>query len=136
MAGNGNLKPHFHGQRIDLRLGELGQLCAGGFALRRKRCGGLLVGVCRLRERRAQRLEGLVAIFHFSQLARHFFAKRDHIGDGLAVLAFQAIEQGEAVFDLRQPLRGGVDALGVVAQRGADIAHSRARRLNLLREPR
>ena len=85
-----------------------------------------------LRQCRAECLQSLVAIFHFSEFAGHFFAKGDDLGDGLAVFALQAIEQGEAVFNFGQPLGRGIDALGVVAERGADIADGGAGGLDLL----
>ncbi len=66
--------------------------------------------------------EDFVAVFDLGQLAGYLFAKGDDLGDGLAVLALEAVEEGEAVFDLGQALGRGVDALGVVAQAGADVA--------------
>ncbi len=43
MTGNGDFEADFHGERVDLCLGELGEFCAGAFALRREGFGGLLV---------------------------------------------------------------------------------------------
>ena len=42
------------------------------------------------------------------------------------VLALQAIEGREAVFDFGQVLGRGLDAAGVIAQGGADVLHADA----------
>ena len=104
-GSDGDLESDLHGERVDLRFGQFGQLGGGGFALgaewRRRR---------RDRPRRLSSssarsvFEDFVAVFDFGQLAAHLFAEGDDLGDGLAVLALEAVEQGEAVFDLGEAL--------------------------------
>ena len=78
----------------------------------------------------AQDFQDFVAVFYFGELAGDVFAKSDDLSDGLAVFALEAVEEGEAVFNLGQALGAGIDALGVVAQAGGDIADEwRGRRL-------
>ena len=69
----------------------------------------------------AKCLEDFVAVFDLRELAGHVFAKCDDLGDGLAVFALEAVEEGQAVFDLGEALGRGVDALGVVAEGGGDV---------------
>ena len=95
---------------------SLASLRRGGFALGGERRGGFLIILRRRIELRTQRFENLVAVFHLGQLARNVFAERDHLGDRLAVLALQPVEQRQAVFNLGQPLGRCVDAFRVIAQ--------------------
>jgi hypothetical protein len=43
--GDGDVEANFHGQRVDLRFGKLGELLPGGLALSRKRGRGFAVGL-------------------------------------------------------------------------------------------
>ena len=100
-----NLETHLHRQRIDLGLGQFGQLGRGGLPLRQiSAAAACLIRLRGLTRRCAQRLQNLVAIFDFAQLARHILAEGDDFGHRLAVLAFQPVEQRQAVFNLGQPL--------------------------------
>ena len=111
-----------HGQGVDLGFGELGELGGGGFALGGEGGGGFAVGGGGCFECGAKGFEDFVAVFDFGQLAGYVFAKGDDFGDGLAVFALEAVEEGEAVFDFGEALGGGVDAFGVVAEAGGDVA--------------
>jgi hypothetical protein len=66
--------------------------------------------------------EDFVAVFNFGQLAGYIFTKSDDLGGGRAVFALEAVEEGQTVFDFGQALGRGVDAFGVVAQAGGDVA--------------
>ena len=127
--GDGNLEANLHGEGIDLRLGQLCQLAGGALAFLVKDGGCGAVGCGRCVQFGLELLQDFVAVFHFGELAGDFFAKRDHLGDILAVLAFQAIERGQAVFNFGQPLGRGIDSLGVVAQaegRSPSVARAEA----------
>ena len=66
----------------------------------------------------ARSLRSTSSLFSISfSLRADFFAVSDDGLERLSVLALQAIERGQPVFDLGQPLRRGVDAAGIVAQR-------------------
>ena len=88
-------------------------------------CGGFI-------ELRTQCLEHLVAVFDLREFAGDIFAKGDDLGNGFAVFALEAVEEGEAVFDFGEALGGGVDSFGVVAKRGGDIGDGGAGRGELL----
>ncbi len=128
-----HLEADLHGQRVDLGLGQPGQLDGGGLALGAERRGGGAIGRGGLVESLAERLEDFFAVLDLGQLAGRVLAKGDDLGDCLAVLALEAVDQGQAVFYLGQPLGRGVDSLGVVAQAGAEVADGGAGRGKLLR---
>ena len=55
------------------------------------------------------------------QLGRSTFAIGQHIGDRVAVLALQAVDQMHAFFDLGQAVRVELDAVAVVRQLACQI---------------
>ena len=114
------------------RFGKFGEFCRGGLALGGKSGGGFLIFRCGSCEIGTKCLQNFVAVFDLGELAGDVFAKSDDLGNGLAIFALEAIEEGEAVFDFGQALGRGVDAFGVVAQRGGDIGDGGAGRGELL----
>ena len=134
MTGNGDFESYFHGEGVDLCLGEVGELCRGAFAVLQRvtqRRRDKLPQLCRGSARSDLRISSRSSTS--ANLQRHLVAESDDIGNRLAVFAFQAIEQGEAIFDLSEAFGRSVDSLGVVAQRGAYIANRGACRFDLLR---
>ncbi len=127
-----DLEADLHGQGIDLGFGELGELGCGSFAFGGQGGGSVLVGGRGLDDRRTQFFEDFVAIFYLGEFVSNLFSKDEDIGDGLPILALQAIEQSEAVFDFGQTLGTGIDSLGIVAQGCAGIAQRGARGGQLL----
>ncbi len=91
-------------RELILRFGEFGELRGGRFALGGESSGSLLIGLGCLSQRRTQCLEDFVAVFDLGELAAHIVAESDDLGDGFAVFALEAIEQGEAVFDFGEAL--------------------------------
>ncbi len=83
----------------------MASLAAAVLALGAQGCGGCPVGLCGCVEIGAEGFQNLVAVFHFRQFVGYIFGEGDDLGDGVSVLALEAVEQGEAVFDLGQPLR-------------------------------
>jgi hypothetical protein len=71
--------------------------------------------------------QGFVFVFDLVEFARGFGAELDHILKRWAVLALQAIEQGEAVFHFGEVLGRGLNAAGIVAQGCAHVFYADAR---------
>ena len=111
-----------HGQGVDLGFGELGQLGGGGFALGGEGGGGFSIFGRGGFEGGAKGFEDFVAVFDFGKLLGYVGAEGYDFVDGLAVFALEAVDEGEAVFDFGEALGGGVDAFGVVAEGGGDVA--------------
>ncbi len=68
-------------------------------------------------------------MLYFVQLAGGVIPECDDFGQGLPILALQTVEQRQPVFNLCQALGGAVDALRVIAHRGANIFNARPGRL-------
>ena len=122
-GGDRDLKLDLHGQGVDLGLGQFGEFGGSGFALggeggRRLSCSS--AAVFSSSARRVLRISSRSSTS--ASLLGNVFAKGNDLGDGVPVFALEAVEEGEAVFDLGEALRRGVDAFGVVAQGGGHIA--------------
>ena len=59
--------------------------------------------------------------FQIDQLAPQRVAARDGLGQRRPVFPFQPLEQRQPFFDLLQPRRRGLDAVGVAAQEQREI---------------
>ena len=104
IGGDGDGEAGLHGEVVDLRFGELLEfLCSGG-AVRGDGASGCLIRSIRLFEVRTKCFEDCVAIFDFGELARGFVAEGDDFGEGRTVFALEAIEEGEAIFDVGEAL--------------------------------
>ncbi len=111
-----------HCEGVDLGFGQLGQFGGGGFALGCESRGGFAIFRCSRFEGGAEGFQDFVAVFYFGELLGYVFSECDDFGDGLAVFALEAVDEGEAVFDFGEALGGCVDAFGVVAEGGGDVA--------------
>ena len=85
----------------------------------------ILLRCCR--EFRAQFLQDFVFVVDFRKLAGDFFAQFDDVFKRGPVLAFQAVEQCQPVFDFRKMLGRGFYASGIITQTGAHVFHADAR---------
>ncbi len=129
VRGDIDLEPDFHGQRVDLRFGLFREAAGGGFAFGGQCGGGFAVFRGGVIDFGAKAFQNLIAIFDFRKFAGDIFAEGQDLGDRLAVFALEAIEDGEAVFNLGEAVRAGVDALGVIAKAGGDVVNDGARGL-------
>ena len=57
-----------------------------------------------------------------ASLLGYVFSEGDDLVDGVTVLALESVDEGEAVFDFGEALGRGVDAFGVIAECGGDVA--------------
>ena len=130
---DGEFEADLHGEGVDLGFGQRGEFGGGGVALGAEGAGGGAVSGGGGGELGAQGLEDFVAVFNLGELAGHVFGEGDDLGDGLAVLALEAVQKREAVFDLGEALGACVDSFGVVAEAGAEVADGGAGGGKLLR---
>jgi hypothetical protein len=118
---DGDLEAGLHGEGVYLSFSQFGEPDGGGIALHGKGAGGGPVGRDRFIEGGSKHFQDFVAVFDLGKLAVDLFAKGDDLGNGLAVLALEAVEEGETVFDFGEALGRGIDSLGLVAEAGADV---------------
>ncbi len=121
LCRDANAEARTHGEIVDLGLGLFLEEGGCRFPAPAESGGGFLVGVRVGLLLCAQLPEQSVPIVDFGELAVCIGTEGDDVGEGGAVLAFEALERGEAVFNRGEARGRGLDGLGEVADLGVHV---------------